>query len=187
MFLTPASWLIVGLATALIALIIAKGWLLIRPSAYHRRMQSQANQALEKFRAGLSANPGAIISYLRKMNPHAVEELVLTAAQQAGHKIQRNRRYTADGGIDGQICINNVWHLVQTKRYSSAINPQHVAEFAELCTRRGQPGLFIHCGRTGDKARENATYNVSFVSGQSLIALIQGHPLSGAVAAHPAA
>src|SRR3546814_1120967 len=78
------------------------------------------------------------------MNPHAVEEIILDAAEAAGHRIRRNHAYTGDGGIDGAIMVDGVWHLVQTKRYRKTISPQHVADFTALCARRGQPGLFVH-------------------------------------------
>src|SRR3546814_2661703 len=45
---------------------------------------------------------------LRKMNPHAVEEIILDAAEAAGHRIRRNHAYTGDGGIDGEIMVDGV-------------------------------------------------------------------------------
>src|SRR3546814_10155898 len=87
------------------------------------------------------------------------------AAEAAGHRIRRNHAYTGDGGIDGEIMVDGVWHLVQTKRYRKTISPQHVADFTALCARRGQPGLFVHCGRTGQKSRFNASAQVRFISG----------------------
>jgi restriction system protein len=112
------------------------------------------------------------------MNPHAVEEIVLDAAAAAGHKIRRNKAYTGDGGIDGQILVDGVWHLVQTKRYAKTINPKHVHEFSQLCALRRQPGLFVHCGRTGDKSRQNATAQVRFISGSGIVDLINGKSLN---------
>src|SRR3546814_18284034 len=84
--------------------------------------------------------PGAMINYLRKMNPHAVEEIILDAAEAAGHRIRRNHAYTGDGGIDGEIMVDGVWHLVQTKRYRKTISPQHVADFTALRTEERRVG-----------------------------------------------
>jgi restriction system protein len=154
-------------------------WRRSRPNYHHRRMRGQSDRALERLQA---MQPGAVISYIRKMHPHAVEELVLSAAEAAGHKVKRNRAYTGDGGIDGQIMVDGQWHLVQTKRYSSAINPAHVAYFSDLCRRRRQPGLFVHCGRTGNKSRANAAANVRFISGQAIVDLIAGQSLNTQVA-----
>lgn len=161
----------VGLITAFLGL---RWWLTSRPNRYHRRVQGQSRRAHQRLQ---TLSPGAIIAYLRKMNPHAVEEIILDAAAAAGHPIRRNKAYTGDGGIDGQIMIDGVWHLVQTKRYAKNINPKHVADFSELCAQRRQPGLFVHCGRTGKKSRSNASEQVRFISGQAIVDLILGKPL----------
>lgn len=158
----------------LIALIWIALWKKARPNAYHRRIQGQSRRAHKRMQ---KMTPGAMINYLRKMNPHAVEEIILDAAEAAGHKIRRNKAYTGDGGVDGQIMVDGIWHLVQTKRYRNTISPQHVAEFSALCARRGQPGLFIHCGRTGQKSRQNASSQVRFISGSAITALIIGQSL----------
>ena len=145
-----------------------------RPNRYHRYTLRQANKSLNKIRTLPAQQPEKIIAYLRKMHPHAVEELVLSAAELSGHPIKRNTRYTGDGGIDGQILINGSWHLVQTKRYRSAINPAHVAAFSSLCSKRNQPGLFIHTGRTGALSRQYKGDAVTFVSGDKLVGLVLG-------------
>lgn len=159
----------------LIAAIWIAAWKHLRPNAYHRRVRGQSKRALKRMQ---SMTPGAMINYMRKMNPHAVEEIVLDAAHAAGHRIRRNDAYTGDGGVDGEIMVDGVWHLVQTKRYRKTISPQHVSDFAALCARRGQPGLFIHCGRTGQKSRSNATAQIRFVSGSAITALITGRSLN---------
>lgn len=164
---------------AIIAIVLTIGlWLKARPNRHHRRMLRQADHSLDRIRDISTTRPGAALLYIRKMHPHAVEELVLTAAESAGHKIKRNERYTGDGGLDGQVMINGTWHLIQTKRYGTSINPVHVRDFVELCQRRRQPGLFIHTGRTGDKSHQHAdNHIIRFVSGDSLLNLINGHPL----------
>lgn len=165
-------------------------WLLTRgkrSNAYHLRMQLQSRQALAKLQVRAKQRPGAVISYLRKINPHAFEEIILDAAQEAGHRVKRNDAYTGDGGIDGEIEVDGVWHLVQAKRYSKAINPAHVGEFSQICAIRRQPGLFIHTGRTGDKSRSHSKTNVKFISGQSLVDFIAGRSLNSSQPIHEAA
>jgi restriction system protein len=47
-----------------------------------------------------------------------------------------------------------------------------------LCARRGQCGLFIHTGRTGDMSRAviDGADGVEIVSGKRLLALLTGAP-----------
>src|SRR3546814_265259 len=165
------TYIVIAAGAVLIAAIWLSAWKRIRPNAYHRRIRGQSKRALKRMQ---SMTPGAMINYLRKMNPHAVEEIILDEAEAAGHRIRCNHAYTGDGGIDGEIMVDGVWHLVQTKRYRKTISPQHVADFTALCARRGQPGLFVHCGRTGQKSRFNASAQVRFISGTSITALITG-------------
>lgn len=153
-------------------------WRNSRPNGHHRRMLRMAAKSLKKLKEIGQTNPAALFGYIRKMHPHAVEELVLNAAKEAGHKIRRNKAYTGDGGFDGQIMVDDRWHLVQTKRYGSAINPAHVEDFSILCRQRRQPGLFIHCGRTGPKSHANKSSDVRIISGDDLVQLILGRSLS---------
>lgn len=180
-------YLLIGAGTLSIAIKWFKIWQRLRPNAYHRQMRKQFGNALKLLQARGHENPGAIISYLRKMNPHAVEEIILDAAEAAGHKVKRNSAYTGDGGVDGEILVDGVLHLVQIKRYAKTINPQHVTDFGAVCTQRRQPGLVIHCGRTGDKSRENKAAHVKFVSGTALIDLIRGKSLNSPVSNQNAA
>ena len=173
---TGALLLLVSLAAAF--------WPARKGNFYHRRMRRQSSRALKLLQDKAISRPGSIITYLRKMNPHAVEEVVLDAAENAGHKVKRNSAYTGDGGVDGEIFVDGQWHLVQTKRYQKTINPQHVSDFNLVCARRGQPGLFIHCGRTGDKSRQNKADHVRFISGNALVALIGGRSLNQAQTEH---
>lgn len=54
------------------------------------------------------------ISMLRRMNPYAFEELLLTCCEEQGWQIQRNFRYSNDGGVDA---IAGSLYLIQAKRY----------------------------------------------------------------------
>lgn len=184
--LEPQYLIAVG-ALLLLVSLAAAFWPAHKGNFYHRRMRRQSSRALKLLQAKAASQPGSIITYLRKMNPHAVEEIILDAAESAGHKVKRNRAYTGDGGIDGQIFVDGCWHLVQTKRYKKTINPQHVSAFNLVCAQRQQPGLFVHCGRTGDKSRQNKANHVRFISGSALIDLIAGKTLNRAGSSHPVA
>ncbi len=113
---------------------------------------------------------------LRKTNPFVFEEMILTALKNKGHKIKRNKRYTGDGGIDGQVFIDKKHYLIQAKRYRTHINPAHVNEFISLCNKRGSHGLFVHTGKTGAKSKDTAhNTNLEIVSGTRLLNLLDSN------------
>ena len=134
----------------------------------HRRRIRSARRVLAKI--GDWEAP-RIFGYVRKIDPLAFEELTLEAFARSGYRIKRGRRYSGDGGIDGHVWHDGRWTPIQCKRYSSAINPTHVREFAALVYPR--QGFFVHTGRTGPQSRQEAT-GVTFISGQKLIDLIKG-------------
>jgi len=118
---------------------------------------------------------------LRSLDPLVFEELILEAFFRLGNPIRRNRRYSGDGGIDGQVYLSGGWAPIQCKRYRSAIDPQHVADFsAVLRRRRALLGLFIHTGRTGDRSRAHAADSaILFVSGDRLCRLLAATRAAG--------
>ncbi len=117
------------------------------------------------------------MTHLRQVNPFVFEEMILTAIKRQGHKIQRNKRYTGDGGIDGRCTINGQDFLIQAKRYKAHINPQHVIEFAGICKRQNKRGLFVHTGKTGAKSKSVAqNTNLEMISGQRLLNLLLNQP-----------
>lgn len=139
-------------------------------SSRHDRKIRTANKVY--LRLQKIPSPQKKMAYIRKVDPFVFEELILTAFKLSGHKIKRNKRYTGDGGIDGQVWIDNQLFLVQAKRYKGSINPAHVTEFSRIV--RNHPsaqGLFIHTGRTGLQSKKNAK-NVFFISGSKLIELL---------------
>ncbi|MGM8474744.1 restriction endonuclease, partial [Enterobacter hormaechei subsp. steigerwaltii] len=69
------------------------------------------------------------INYLRKIDPFVFEELLLEGFEAHGFRTIRNKRYTGDGGIDGQVIIGKYRYLIQAKRYRGHIALQHVQEF----------------------------------------------------------
>ncbi|ADC73285.1 restriction endonuclease (plasmid) [Thioalkalivibrio sp. K90mix] len=114
--------------------------------------------------------PGPAIKYLRKVDPYVFEELVLTIFEEKGYRVERSARYSGDGGVDGRIQMQGVWWNVQSKRYSSAIDPADVQAFADLCEQQQVPGLFVHSGRTGGKSAGIARRSrIQILSGEDLI------------------
>lgn len=112
----------------------------------HRRYRKTAQRVLE--RLPQLPSDGARLSYLRKINPYVFEELLLLALEKQGLEVIRNRSYSGDGGLDGQVFINGERWLIQAKRYSRSISPQHIQAFGKLLAREGCGGfLFIPVGR----------------------------------------
>ena len=117
---------------------------------------------------------GAVLNYLRKIDPFVFEEVLLTALQQHGCTVIRNRRYTGDGGIDGQVIIADKLIPIQAKRYVAHIQQRHVEEFAVVLRQQQAPyGLFCHTGRTGKGAFSagRGEVPIRFVSGSTLVSL----------------
>ena len=113
------------------------------------------------------------IAYLRKLDPLVFEEMVLDAFQQKGWLVERNTRYSGDGGIDGRIFRDGDWCGIQCKRYKNAIQTAHVQKFAEDLRRENlHHGFFVHTGRTpGSVQRQSEIIKV--ISGQKLIQLLE--------------
>lgn len=140
----------------------------------HRRYQKQAARAL--LRLPRLRDEPARISRLRKMNPYVFEEMLLTALSRQGLRIQRNDRYSGDGGADGTVWINGRRWLIQAKRYSTTISAAHVSAFGLLTERERCSGLFIHTGRTGEVSRDALRHysGITLISGQRLLWLLAG-------------
>src|SRR5690606_35858524 len=94
---------------------------------------------------------GQRIAYLRKIDPFVFEELLLDAFEDNGFTVQRNKRYTGDGGIDGIVCKNNVRYLIQAKRYKGYVKRQEVAHCALLAQRLQGVGFLCPAANTGAK------------------------------------
>ena len=112
------------------------------------------------------------LGYLRKIDPLAFEELILTAIEDDNVTVRRNLRYSGDGGVDGELTFRGQRVLIQAKRYSAHIQRAHVAAFASVCAAHGALGLFVHTGRTGDGSRMAITEaggGIVIVSGHRLI------------------
>ncbi|EPG3837388.1 restriction endonuclease [Klebsiella pneumoniae] len=90
----------------------------------HKRKQQSARRVLERIKT-LPGFPQKI-DYLRKIDPFVFEELLLEGFEAHGFRTIRNKRYTGDGGIDGQVIIGKYRYLIQAKRYRGHIALQHV-------------------------------------------------------------
>tara|TARA_B100000378_G_scaffold47595_2_gene35493 strand:- start:9668 stop:10270 length:603 start_codon:yes stop_codon:yes gene_type:complete len=164
------------IVVALLALLLRRARVPIRHRWRRRQARTMALQLSGKDRL---QPPQLLYARLRAMNPLAFEELLLECFERRGHGVVRGRRYTGDGGIDGQVMIEGEIWLIQAKRYADAIRPEHVAAFDALCRAKGRRGLFIHTGRTGPQSRLMATGSdrVAIVSGRALLSLLTGGPL----------
>jgi restriction system protein len=143
----------------------------------HLRYRRTARRVLARLKE--LDGDGQRLVYLRKISPYVLEELLLTAFEQQGHEVIRNPSYSGDGGIDGQVLIDGRTWLIQAKRYSRSISPQHVSAFIRLLESRNQPGFFIHTGRTGPASRalSRDCSLLRIISGQQLLDLLAGLPL----------
>jgi restriction system protein len=171
----PSLLFVVMLCTVLLALLYRWHHVPLR----HRWRRRQARTMYSQLSGADRDQPaGMHYARLRAMDPLAFEELLLEAFERRGYRVIRNRRYSGDGGTDGEVVICGRRWLIQAKRYRHAIRPEHVRDFAALCARRGQRGLFIHTGRTGDTSRAviDGADGVEIVSSKRLLALLTGAP-----------
>jgi restriction system protein len=145
--------------------------------AEHRRRVRGSRRVLTRLH-GFTGEPGTFgrcIAYLRKVDPLVFEEVVLSALEDAGLFVLRNRRYTGDGGVDGVVWMQGTgWVALQVKRYREHIDNQDVRAFGEVVARMGlRLGMFVHTGRTGAACYSTLrTCSVQVVSGTRLVDLI---------------
>lgn len=149
----------------------------------HKWRKKSASKVLEKIQA---MEDRQIFTYLRKIDPFVMEELVLNALDKREDiEIKRNKKYTGDNGVDGRF-----YHIrqddkgekirkkyvVQVKRYKSYINLSHLKEFSEQIQRENAyAGIFVHTGKTGKNSSSfvNEIENMQIISGQKLIRLVK--------------
>ncbi|MBY0240260.1 MAG: restriction endonuclease [Burkholderiaceae bacterium] len=148
----------------------------------HRRNVRHSRRVLRAVR-GLR-EPGAGgrgLAYLRAVDPLVFEEVVMSALEDVGLLVLRSRRYTGDGGIDGEVWLpGEGWFAVQVKRYRSHVDPAYVRAFGCVVRERGfDGGLFIHTGRSGAALYGELTaHGVRLVSGGRLTQLLMGRRLN---------
>ncbi len=145
----------------------------------HTWRRKTANKTLAKIRE--FENEGQIFSYLRKIDPFVMEELILnTLEKRKDIEIIRNKRYTGDGGVDGRFIhiVNNSkrLYLVQVKRYSKYINAKDINKLDEQIRKeKAYKGLFVHTGKSGKLVYNNLALSnnkINLISGNRLIKLI---------------
>lgn len=144
----------------------------------HRRRVKASRRVLNTLRSfsGEAAQARTMV-YLRTVDPLTYEEIILSALEDAGAIVLRNRRYTGDGGIDGRCWFPGCgWRTVaiQCKRYSASVVPAHAAAFCATVRRGGfTGGLYIHCGRTGPASYQALRGNsVALINGRRLLQLV---------------
>jgi restriction system protein len=137
---------------------------------------NSAYKTLEKIKK--IDNNAQRFSYLRKVDPFVFEEMILNSLSSIENvTIQRNKRYTGDGGFDGTFYYENNGVvqkiLIQAKRYSSHINPQHIKEFCEVVKKENADfGIFVHTGKTGKNVWKNVCEKVFIYSGEKMLNLL---------------
>ncbi len=141
------------------------------PKQQHVYNRINAHRFLKKLKA--IGTPQSQFYYLRNLDAFVFEEMILTSLKRRGFTIIRNEGYTNDGGIDGRAYYKDQHYLIQAKRYSGHIKASDIDEFAKICKRRKGKGLFVHTGKTGLKAKEDAkSKGVEVVSGARLLDLL---------------
>lgn len=137
-----------------------------------------ASQVLLELRSRTQlAKLPVVIATLRRISPYVFEELVLTCCFEQGWQIQRNFRYTGDGGIDGRVLILGKLYVIQVKRYADYISPKHIKDF--VCCIEGEGangGFFVHTGITGPLSKQliRRSDKIILVSGQKLVNFVLG-------------
>jgi restriction system protein len=147
----------------------------------HHYNQKRSRADLELIRSMVPLeNPGRVFAYLRKVDPYRFEELILSELERRQIRIIRSRRYSGDGGIDGQFFHDGELWLIQAKRYSKYIKPDHVWAFEAISQRSRARGLFVHTGKTPQRLRsmDRQCGLVRIISGQELLKLFAGHAVS---------
>lgn len=167
-FLVAIAFLIFGLILKLVFHTTGKQ----RNHLYKIRSAERAYDKLQSFTGEYRS--GQIITYLRKINAYAFEELVLTALEQKGYTVNRSDSYSGDGGCDGHCYLNGKQYLLQMKRYSNTVSAKHLMDFKLLIENSGaQGGFFVHTGKTSSVQYANfKNSSLHIISGQRLIDLI---------------
>ncbi|WP_371873149.1 restriction endonuclease [Pseudoduganella buxea] len=150
--------------------------LISRPA--HRTRVKQSRRLLRRVRGfGGPQRAAHVLSYLRKIDPYVLEELVLSALEDRGCLVLRNRRYSGDGGVDGHVRISGSWWPIQVKRYGAYIDHQHVSEFVQIVSSAEYGGgLFVHTGLSGSAVyRHLRGSSVYLISGDRLVEMICAH------------
>lgn len=104
----------------------------------------------------------------------------MSALEDAGLLVLRNRSYSGDGGVDGLVWSPRFgWLAVQVKRYRAHICRGHLREFDDAIHRaRFDGGVFIHTGRSSAGAYEFLRDSgIILLSGDRLLKLLLNREL----------
>lgn len=169
-----------------LCLIIYFLWVLFSSYAKHKKShiwrRKSADKTLKKIKS--FKFPGQIFSYLRKVDPFVVEEIILNSIEHRKDiEVIRNDKYTGDGGIDGRFNLTVLidaketqrLYLIQVKRYSSYINVKDVNKFnKQIVEENAYAGLFVHTGKSGKAVYKEliTSGKIKLVSGNKLIDLL---------------
>lgn len=109
---------------------------------------------------------------LRLVCPFIFEELLLHCCADMGWRVIRSS-YTHDGGIDGTFFDEDgAKFLIQAKRYSGDIDPEHLLAFSDAVWRdkEATAGIFMHTGSTCAEGQfiEQNLCNISILEGCGL-------------------
>ena len=147
---------------------------------FHLRAQLRARYALRKLaEIDPTKQPALAFQYLRSVCPFTFEEMILLQLRARRLSIQRNAKYTADGGVDGRFVVAGQLWLIQAKRYSGMVRPADIMDFAAACEAECAFGLFVHTGRTPPEAHTIARQSrvVDVLSGDRLMTFFAGDKL----------
>ena len=149
-----------------------------RPTSNKHQLNIQyGERVLQQLRSNaLEDKLPMVLGTLRRINPYAFEELLMTCCMQQGWQIQRNFRYSNDGGVDGRVLIAEKLYLIQAKRYRGYIKSEHIRDFSNVIQQEGASGgFFIHSGKTGPLSQELLfKCRINLISGQQLVNFILG-------------
>lgn len=148
-----------------------------RPANKHQLNIQHGKRVLQQLRSkATEVELPMAIAMLRRMNPYAFEELLLTCCEEQGWQIQRNFRYSNDGGLDGRVAIAGKLYLIQAKRYTGHIKPEHIRDFYSVIGQsQADGGFFIHTGKTGSLSKELLReFGINLISGQRLVNFVLG-------------
>lgn len=138
-------------------------WLRLIGKGKHRYNVKTSKRVLKKL--SNIPNEVQILAYVRKIEPDVFEEMVLSAFERDGFPVLRNKRYSGDGGIDGQVRLPGGWVPIQCKRYGRHIKKEHIEDFLKVIKKRKAiSGFFVHSGKTGIGSKE-ALQEVLLLSG----------------------
>lgn len=139
----------------------------------HKHNQTKATKVLKKINT--FKFDGQKINYLKKIDPFVFEELLLDAFENKGYRVERNKKYSGDGGVDGIIYNSEGEKIaIQAKRYGGYINGKHIERFSrDIKLKRASSGLFIYTGKTSSQVRDlfKGT-SITLIGGSDLIKLL---------------